>query len=183
MAFFVRMFAGLSQATSISGDVEESPERNMKMQPISNGFLFLRMFIFAVAVPYLLRLKLPQVAAVLTPRRDSSPVDADRVNKIAAYVERAIRRGRPLVRPGCLTRGLTRYYFFRRAGMDVSLRFGMGKIDGTFVGHCWLVKDGEPFMEKEDPRPRYIEMYRISKEGGGERTPIGTAESLRLPNS
>jgi hypothetical protein len=74
----------------------------------------------------------------------------------------AIRAGRPLVRPGCLTRGVTRYYFFRRDGMDVSLCFGMGQVEGQFVGHCWLVKDGVPFMEPRDPRPLYAEMYRIS---------------------
>jgi hypothetical protein len=59
----------------------------------------------------------------------------------------------------------------------------MGQIDGTFVGHCWLVKDGEPFMEHEDPRPRYIEMYRISKEGGQGSIPPGTAMPQRLANS
>jgi hypothetical protein len=74
----------------------------------------------------------------------------------------AIRRGRPLVRPGCLTRGVTRYYFFRRDGMDVSLCFGMSQVKEEFVGHCWLVKDGVPFMETRDPRPLYVEMYRIS---------------------
>ena len=69
------------------------------------------------------------------------------------------------MRPGCLTLGLTRYYFFRRAGLDVSLHFGMGRIgkDKEFVGHCWLVRGGVPYLEKQDPRPLYVEMYRISR--------------------
>ena len=92
----------------------------------------------------------------------------------------AIRAGRPLVRPGCLTRGVTRYYFFRRDGMDVSLCFGMGKFDEEFVGHCWLVKDGVPFMEPRDPRPLYTEMYRIS---GTARRGVIPSEKTELEGS
>jgi hypothetical protein len=44
----------------------------------------------------------------------------------------------------------------------VSLCFGIGQVKEEFVGHCWLVKDGVPFMEARDPRPLYAEMYRIS---------------------
>jgi hypothetical protein len=65
-----------------------------------------------------------------------------------------------------LTRGLTRYFFLRRAGLDVVLCFGMGRHDTEVLAHCWLVKNGEPFLEAEDPRPLYVEMYRISREGG-----------------
>ena len=88
----------------------------------------------------------------------------------------AIREGRPVVRPGCLTRGVTRYYFFRRDGMDVSLSFGMGRVKGEFVGHCWLVKDGMPFMETQDPRPLYAEMYRISGTARRGAIPTGKTE-------
>jgi transglutaminase superfamily protein len=133
----------------------------MRKRSISNVFLFLQVLFFAAAVPFLLRLKLSRVQALLEPRNSSS-VDRDRVEQITEYVEMAIRKGRPFVRPGCLTRSVTRYYFFRRDGMDVSLCFGMGQVEGKFVGHCWLVKDGAPFMEMRDPRPLYAEMYRIS---------------------
>jgi hypothetical protein len=62
--------------------------------------------------------------------------------------------------------------------MDVALCFGMGRLDKEFIGHCWLVRDGEPFLEAEDPRPRYTEMYRVSREGGRASTPAG-ASGLR----
>jgi transglutaminase superfamily protein len=135
------------------------------MRHISNAVLFLRIFAVAAAVPYLMRLKLPKVGGVLEPGRDPVAVPEDRVRKITGFVERAIRHGKPLVRQGCLTRGLTRYYFLRRAGMDVALCFGMGRLDKGFMGHCWLVKDGEPFLETVDPRTLYAEMYRISRAG------------------
>ncbi len=133
----------------------------MGKRSISNIFLFIQVLFFAAAVPFLLRLKLSRVQTLLEPRVLSS-ADLDRVEQITEYVEMAIRAGRPLVRPGCLTRGVTRYYFLRRNGLDVSLCFGMGQIKDEFVGHCWLVKDGVPYLEARDPRPLYAEMYRIS---------------------
>jgi hypothetical protein len=133
----------------------------MSKRSIPDVFLFFQVLLFAAAVPFLLRLNLSRLETLLEPRARSS-VDRNRVEQITEYVEKAIRAGRPLVRPGCLTRGVTRYYFFRRDGLDVSLCFGMGQINGEFVGHCWLVRDGAPFMEKRDPRPLYTEMCRIS---------------------
>jgi len=69
--------------------------------------------------------------------------------------------------------------------MDVSLHFGMGRIgkDKEFVGHCWLVRNGEPYMEKEDPRPLYIEMYRISREDRRKSRETGVIGLGRLTNS
>ena len=133
----------------------------MGKRSIPDVFLFFQVLIFAAAVPFLLRLKLARVETLLQPRIRRS-ADQDRIEQIAKYVEIAIREGRPLVRPGCLTRGLTRYYFFRREGLNVSLCFGMGQVTEEFVGHCWLLKDGVPFLETRDPRPLYAEMYRIS---------------------
>ena len=163
----------------------EPARPNTKMRSIANGFLFLRIFAFAAAVPYLLRLKLSRVAGVLEPGKDPSAVDENRVRKITAYVETAIRRGKPLVRPGCLTRGLTRYYFLRRSGMDVALCFGMGRMDNEFIGHCWLVKDGEPYLEPQDqdPRTRYAEMYRISRTSSPASGPAGARRTSEISGS
>ncbi len=133
----------------------------MGKRSIRDVFLFFQVLFIAAAVPFILRLKLARVEALLEPRIPSL-TGRDRVEQIAAYVEIAMREGCPLVRRGCLTRSVTRYYFFRRDGMDVSLCFGMGQVDGEFVGHCWLVKDGVPYLETQDPRPLYAEMYRIS---------------------
>lgn len=111
-----------------------------------------------------MRLKLARVTAILEPDAAPHPVDADLVKKIVAYVDSALRYGKPLVRTGCLTRGLARYYFLRRAGMDVSLHFGMGRVGEAkeFLGHCWLTCDGQPYLEAADPRPLYTEMARVS---------------------
>jgi len=132
---------------------------------LGDCWLFLRVLLFAAVVPYVLRLKISRVAGVLEPGSDPSEVSDRRVKKISDFVERAILDGKPFVRSGCLTRGLTRYYFLRRAGLDVTLCFGMGGSERDFMGHCWLEKDGRPFLEGEDTQ-RYVEMYRVSRAGG-----------------
>jgi hypothetical protein len=97
------------------------------------------------------------------------------MEKVAALVGRIdelLIAGRPAVRTGCMVRGLTLYRFLRRAGADVSLRFGVGTIRGEFAAHCWLVYRGEPLEEPRDPRPLFAETWRIEPSppwSGGER--------------
>jgi hypothetical protein len=54
------------------------------------------------------------------------------------------------------------FWFLRRAGLDVELRFGLDtqSVPAT-DGHCWIALDGEPFLERVDPRPRFAETYRL----------------------
>jgi hypothetical protein len=117
---------------------------------------------FAACVPTLMRLPLPRVAALLTrpPRmRAARTADVERLDRLIALAPRVAR---PFVRTGCLTRGVTLFWFLRRAGLDVELRFGIDPADaGATDGHCWLSLDGEPFLEKVDPRPRFAEIYRL----------------------
>ncbi len=119
----------------------------------------MRVLGFSAAVPAMLRLGPAQLARYLDgwiTRRP--PISAD-AQTVAALVEAAMRAGAPAVRPGCLTRGVTLYYFLRRAGEPVTLEFGIGEVGGEAVGHCWLVKDGEPFLESRDPRPVFRAVY------------------------
>jgi hypothetical protein len=123
----------------------------------------------------LLRLPLGRLAAWLEAATSAVPQDVDRrppelapmmpmMMMMVRRIDAALRAAWPLVRRGCLTRGLTQLWFLRRAGFPVSLRFGMGEIDGRIEGHCWLVLDGEPCAEKRDPRPLYTETWRIPRE-------------------
>ena len=90
---------------------------------------------------------------------------------LVKHVERSQRFGKPFVKGGCLTRGITLYYFLRRAGVPVTLSFGIGTTDGETTAHCWLTKDGEPFLEKADPRPLFTVMYSMPN-----------SEILRIPS-
>jgi hypothetical protein len=123
--------------------------------------LLLRIGTFAATVPALMRMPLPRAAALVTrPPRRRSPEDAE-IEQLDRLIALAPRIAAPMVKGGCLTRGVTLFWFARRAGLDVELRFGLDPSghDDT-DGHCWLTLEGEPFLEKQDPRPRFAETYR-----------------------
>jgi len=128
--------------------------------------------VLATAAPLLARLDLERLQRWLEPRRNVVGRDVDTVQDLgreyAAVVDSVIRRARPLVRPGCLTRGITLYALLRRAGADVALRFGVGRTggdDGQVAGHCWLVLDDEPFLERRDPRASFTGVATVSSTG------------------
>lgn len=127
----------------------------------SDALLFARALSFAAVVPLLARLPLPRLQRWIEPRRKRTCHDESRAGLVLEQVTAALGFGRPVVRPGCLTRGLTLYRFLREVGIDVELCFGMGVVGGGYEGHCWLVRNGEPFMEPADPRPTFVELYRI----------------------
>ena len=131
----------------------------------SQQWLFLKVVVFATAVPLLFRLKISALNRVLERRiRSAQTPNADpaRIDLIIQCVEIARAVGRPLVCPKCLTHAVTLYYFLRRAGMDLTLCFGAARKESRLVeaaGHCWLVKDGEPFLEAHDPRTNFVPIY------------------------
>ncbi len=119
----------------------------------------MRILGFSAAVPAMLRLGPARLARYLDAwiaRRPPIPTDA---STVVTLVDVAMRAGAPAIRPGCLTRGVTLYYFLRRAGEPVTLEFGIGEVGGEPVGHCWLTKAGEPFLEPRDPRPVFRALY------------------------
>jgi len=125
-------------------------------------FLFLRILAFSASVPVLMRLKLVRLDALLLALSRAKSGTPTAAEKIKSYLELAIRFGRPAVRPGCLTRGVTLYYFLRKeAGIDVALCFGMRQWNSNFEGHCWLVRDGKPFWETRHSGPAFAEIYRF----------------------
>jgi hypothetical protein len=134
-----------------------------QLRSLADALLFFQIFFFATAVPALLRLKLSRLQSLLELNGARFSPDPARVQKISNYVDFVLWVGRPLVRRGCLTRGLTLYYFLRRAGLDVTISFGMGKINGEFAGHCWLVNDSKPFLEAKSPQPYFAEIFRIPR--------------------
>lgn len=119
--------------------------------------------LFACSVPLLLRLSLPRLQGLLGPVRTGRNADEGYPGRVRECLERLFDVAHPFVRRGCLCRGLTLYYFLRRSGVDVHLCFGMGlpggELDGQ--GHCWLERDGQPYLEKVDPEPLFVRTFRM----------------------
>jgi hypothetical protein len=136
-------------------------------EPVAETLLAVRVVLFAALVPLLLRLcKLPELPAWIEPRRRAlPPPGAGEVETLTQRIDELLIAGRPAVRTGCMVRGLTLYRFLRRAGADVSLRFGVGTIRGDFAAHCWIVYRGEPLAETHDPRSLFTETWRIEPAG------------------
>ena len=128
-----------------------------------DALLCMQSLCVALTAPALMRIPLPQLEALFerTARTRSADRPARDPEAVATMALSVLRAGWPLVRRGCLTRGLTLYYALRRAGVDAGLEFGLGKVptgDG-FDGHCWLVLDGKPYLESRDPYSHYATMY------------------------
>jgi hypothetical protein len=123
------------------------------------------MIAFGSCVPLLLRLPLDRMATVLTRPPAAVSIEPGAIDRQERLLALAVRVAHPLVRTGCLTRGLTLYWFLRRAGLDVDLRFGIDPGEqAAGDAHCWLTLDGEPINEKRDPRVHYLETYRLPRE-------------------
>ena len=136
-----------------------------RLRGLDQWWLFLRVLAFATAVPLLFNLKLSVLRQMLERRIRSARHrghDSSHSDQIIRCVEIVQAVGHPLVRPRCLTRAVTLYYFLRRAGMDLDLCFGAARKEGQLVeaaGHCWLNREGEPFLEERDPRPSFLPIY------------------------
>jgi Transglutaminase-like superfamily len=128
---------------------------------LRNALLLVRISVFAALVPLLTRLAPPRLDDLLAPRRTHDTLDPDVAQRIVRYVDLVLALGRPIVRPSCMTRGLTLYYFLSPGVAGLALCFGVANLDGKVAGHCWLSRNGEPFLEPQDPRGRFTELYRF----------------------
>ncbi len=126
---------------------------------LADAVLPFRIGMFAVAAPWLFRLPVRRLEALANPSRQILKRDAACAKRIIWWTAAVCRVARRFTRHPCQVRGLTLYYFLCRAGFDVSLVFGIGRVGEGYSGHCWLVKDGEPYLEAVDPRIHFTSMY------------------------
>lgn len=127
-------------------------------------FMGARIFLFALIAPALWRLGPERVTAILGRNPPMTDPPESEVSGLADLVDTVLWVGRPLLRRGCLVRGSTMFRFLRQAGCEVSLVFGVGEFDGRMRGHCWLRRQGRPYLEAgdRDPQLDYTTTYVIS---------------------
>jgi transglutaminase superfamily protein len=123
--------------------------------------LVLRALLVEIVVPLVMRLPTRRLEALLAPL--GPPAPEERAEAIRNAVDRAFRF-HPVKRT-CLTRGVALCYLLRRSGFDVSLAFGLGPNASDWRGHCWLVREGRPYLERVDPQEHFAEMLVIPASG------------------
>jgi len=110
--------------------------------------LFGEMRSFERRLPAALRSPLLDALPQLTPAPSASAETETTTRHLADLAVLADRRS-PLGL--CLRRSLTRYWFLRRAGVPVVLRFGArfvnGAADRDVAGHAWLTLNGRVYHE------------------------------------
>lgn len=136
---------------------------NKLRKRISDYYLYAQLFLFAYfIVPLFLRLPIRKLHALLRLSKINKVKNDDCINRITTLMKTLLQRQRPFFSTYCLTKGITLYYFLRRAGLDVKLCFGVGHKEENIFAHCWLEQNGFPYLEKGDPQKLYTEMYRFS---------------------
>lgn len=145
-----------------------------RQRGLARFWLFLRALVYALSVPLQVKLPWPRLNALLErrfPREGRTgtltTTECDRVR----CIQDALDFGRPLVRTSCLTRGMTLYYFLRRAGVGVTLCFGIRRRGRELTverGHCWLELAGEPILERGDPHAGFLPICRLPLTGANE---------------
>lgn len=125
-----------------------------------------RAYLFLLAT-HLLRLAPPRrLPALLEPRRRASPPDDAAAAAAAVAIDALLASGGRFLPRGCLARGMALYRFLRRAGLDVSLTFGVDPSGNDPPAHCWLTRDGRPYLESIDPAELFVPVWTIEHGGG-----------------
>ena len=126
--------------------------------------LLARVILVAALVPPLMRLRLPTLSRVVGLQGPARKPYGGRVDveRLVAFFDAARVLAYPVVRPGCLTRAITLYWFLLRDGVAVELCLGVALENGEPIGHAWLVREGSAFLEPGDPASRFTVSYRMS---------------------
>lgn len=110
--------------------------------------LHLRVFLFLLILPFVLRGRSVQATIVLlTPSRPAGRRPWADVRRVAGATDRLYLRRFVRAYGPCLRRSLTLYYFVTRLGYPVSVALGATRRPGGFLAHAWLTLDGQAIFE------------------------------------
>jgi hypothetical protein len=118
-----------------------------------HAVLFVRMLLFSLMLPLMLRTRLDNLLPRLEPAQ-SRQANAQEIARVVRYAGYALAGVFPLSTNSCLNRALMLYYFLGREGIALAFRIGVSHDEASFHSHAWLELDGEPYLEAENPRDR-----------------------------
>ena len=126
--------------------------------------VFVAICALAPLAPFVMRAPLPLLGRWLVRpvgRRRAAAVPPARVAELVALAQMVAH---PLVRRGCVTRGVSLLWLLRRQGLPVELAFGLGDPREDPSGHCWLILDDRPFLEPPASAEMFVEIHRLSEQ-------------------
>lgn len=126
--------------------------------------MFVAICAFAPLAPCVMRVPLPVLGRWLVRPVGRRRVTAVPPARVAELVSLAQMVAHPLVRRGCITRGVSLLWLLRRQGLPVELAFGLGDPTKDPSGHCWLMLDDRPFLESPDSAAMFVEIHRFSQQ-------------------
>ena len=154
-------------------------ENAIQKYPLPPGRLFMprnivRMIVdTAAAVRLLFSLRHRRIVDLFPPLPGSAAFDLEGAALASALTEKLFRmRLFPFDRT-CLRRCLVLYHLFAKYGLSVRVAFGVDPSgEGDWSGHCWLIHEGEPFLESaggdEEFHPVF-ELPLVSRESDASR--------------
>ena len=146
------------------------------MRRPSNALLFMRILGLIVLSPALVRLSPPRLFSFLEPKSTGKTPVRSQEERIVRYTDALLANRGPLPHRSCLRRAIMLYYFLSREGAKLEVCFGVAPSNGDLGGHCWLVRDGEPFLESGDPLATFTPVYSFPRESRA-TSPAATARS------
>ncbi len=130
-------------------------------------WLLVRMAAWAPLLPLLkFALPLPRLVRLLAPQPRARPRDREAERRVTR-LSRLLYRSRGIgVRDNCLERSLVTFRYLSLASARPELVVGMRKDEDNFVGHVWVLLDGEPVHDAPESLRELVPVMAFDASGG-----------------
>ncbi len=134
---------------------------------VSHFFLFLRVALWSLMVPLLLRtLSMDKLMKVLEPgKQKDHKEDMQAAKFIDVYVRKVLRLNPVNEGKICLKRSLVLYRFLRMYNIPARFMVGVKKEQGKLTGHAWIEIRGQHFQDPLE-NANYTVTFSYPKEDG-----------------
>jgi hypothetical protein len=142
---------------------------------------FMQVFLLITVLPILVKMvALPRLMKFLSRSSRGAGIGNKEVykNKIVKFTDYLLARNFWIYRNTCLKRSLVLYHFLHPVVPELGICFGV-RVEEDAVcdnqkrldGHCWLVRNGEVFLEKKPDLPiKYLVTYRFPEKPPARKT-------------
>ena len=108
----------------------------------------------------------PKTIRVIQHLAQALPLQEGDIDFFSQKVDLVLRRLFPFLflarKQNCLTRGFLLYFYGKRLGQDICLRFGSQFDHGKLKTHCWILEQGVIRFEVEEVIRDYVVLIEYS---------------------